>query len=543
MSMREMAGKAIAITLGLVISAGLCSLSCAQTPTETPTITPTPTEIPTIMPPPPPVGSYAYVTNNGSEQVSSSIISRIDTLTYAVDTIGVGFSPSGIDITPDGAYVLVANYDSNTVSVVHTGSAREIKQINVGVHPLGVVIDHKGQYAYVTNKTENSVETNGTVSVIDLAQMTVVGEIEVGKLPTVGIGISSDNTLIAVPNFNSNTVSLIRKGADPSWGVAQTISTAFGPLDTKFYPGEPGIDADRLLYVACWGAVVDSQVAVYDLDNGGAVVAKYYTDVNTGILKPTPWGNFPSSAINFHPYENRFFVSNNADDRVIAVSPWDNDRDKRGNVKTGAGPAYGDFTPDGSRFFVPCFSSSEAMHSGYVDVIDSGTMTKLASVPVGMSPAMVVISNGVIAPYAEEKYGVNLYAGPRIFTPGTDNITLDWTIKPLREWVGARVDISLNVWVYLGGFNYLYYTFYPGLRPVSLPRQDINAMPVLLGNYPLESLASGTLTFPTDGIPPGWSIQFEVLIRYPGGAIFTRGNWVTSETEKMASRRHAGAGK
>ena len=518
MSMREMAGKAIAITLGLVISAGLCSLSCAQTPTETPTITPTPTEIPTIMPPPPPVGSYAYVTNNGSEQVESRFISRINTSTYAVDTIDVGLSPSGIDITPDGACVLVANYDSNTVSVVHTGSAREIKQINVGVHPLGVVIDHEGRYAYVSNKTENSAEINGTVSVIDLAQMKVVGEIEVGKLPTVGIGISSDDAQIAVPNFNSDTVSIIRKGAGPSWEVEKPIPTAFGPLDAKFYPGEPGINADRLLYVACWEGTGDyPQVAVYDLANRGAVAAKYYTD-----LSP--------QAISFHPSANQFFVSNLANDIISLVMPWNNDLEAMAKVKTAAGPTYGDFTPDKSKFFVPCLRSSQAYHFGYVDVIDSSTLKKLASVPVGVAPTQVAICNNVIAPYLQEGKGITLFAGPLWFTPRLEDIVLDWTIKPLREWVGAKVDISLGILLWINEWKYAYYTFYPGLKPVKIGFGDTDAMPVLLGNYPLKSLESGQLTFPTGAIPHGVSCQFEVFVRYQGQiVVHYRSNWVTSE--------------
>jgi len=287
-------------------------------------------------------------------------------------------------------------------------------------------------------------------------------------------------------------------------------------LGAKFYPGEARVDADRLLYVACWGGTQGKfdQVAVYDLDNDGAVAAKYFT-------------SFEPQAISFHPKTNRFFVSNTGDDTVSVVEPWNNDPDDVNQIPTKAGPAYGDFTPDGSKFFVPCFNPSP----GYVTVINGDTLTRLEEAMVGIGPATVAICNNVIKPYPQESYGINLYASPLRFKQGVEDLTLDWTIKPKEEWRGLKIDISLCILLYVNNWNYFYYTFYPGLKPVAIGHLgDTNAMPVLLGNHALSGLESGQLFFPTGGVPNNISYRFEVVVRYKGHVVlFSKSNWVFSE--------------
>ena len=47
----------------------------------------------------------------------------IDTSTNTVSvTVAVGSDPHGVDITPDGNFVYVANQSSDNVSVIDTGS-------------------------------------------------------------------------------------------------------------------------------------------------------------------------------------------------------------------------------------------------------------------------------------------------------------------------------------------------------------------------------------------------------------------------------------
>jgi YVTN family beta-propeller protein len=67
--------------------------------------------------------------------------------------IGVGTSPSGVAVSPDGrsVYVVNASDHANSVSVVDTSEGRAVDTIGVGREPLGVAFHPNGPTAYVTN--------------------------------------------------------------------------------------------------------------------------------------------------------------------------------------------------------------------------------------------------------------------------------------------------------------------------------------------------------------------------------------------------------
>ena len=59
---------------------------------------------------------YAYVTNNGSDNVS---VIGISTNTV-VATVAVGSEPSGVAVSPDGKFVYVTNAGADNISVIQT---------------------------------------------------------------------------------------------------------------------------------------------------------------------------------------------------------------------------------------------------------------------------------------------------------------------------------------------------------------------------------------------------------------------------------------
>jgi YVTN family beta-propeller protein len=120
----------------------------------------------------------AYVSNHSSDTVSV-----IDTSTNAVvATVPVGRLPSDLAITPDGAFIYVAN------------------QTNVE----GIAITPHGAFAYVANFPGS---LRGAVSVISTATHTVVDVIEAGAFPW-GVAI----TLAAERGRGRAWVQLCHKG-------------------------------------------------------------------------------------------------------------------------------------------------------------------------------------------------------------------------------------------------------------------------------------------------------------------------------------------
>ncbi|WP_147016885.1 YncE family protein [Methylorubrum extorquens] len=173
--------------------------------------------------------------------------------------IATGKSPSGIAVTPDGATLLVANRESDSVSIIDVGSRRETRHVPVGQHPFGLTLSADGRYAYTANVVSNDVSAidvaagretgrvatgqrpyviafaagkgfvtdqySNTVTVFDPASLKKVAAIDVGDHPE-GIAATRDGKTIVVANWGDNALSLI----DPSsLTVTGTIATGDGP--------------------------------------------------------------------------------------------------------------------------------------------------------------------------------------------------------------------------------------------------------------------------------------------------------------------------
>jgi YVTN family beta-propeller protein len=107
-----------------------------------------------------PAGTIAYVGTGVGTRINA-----INTSTFVVSTISVGNDggdPTGIAVSPDGAYLYVTNQRSSsstasTVSVISTATNTRTRSIPVGGSPTGIAVNAAGTVAYVTNSGSNSV--------------------------------------------------------------------------------------------------------------------------------------------------------------------------------------------------------------------------------------------------------------------------------------------------------------------------------------------------------------------------------------------------
>ncbi len=137
-------------------------------------------------------------------------------------------SSSAIAITDDGSRLLVANPDSNSLSVMDPVAGEKLAEIAVGDDPRTVALDG-GTRAYVANRGSN------TVSVIDLGSLGTVATIEVGYRPY-GVVVSPAGAFAFVANSGSDTVSVIDTAA------LQVIDT----IPVRDRPAGLAVTADRL---------------------------------------------------------------------------------------------------------------------------------------------------------------------------------------------------------------------------------------------------------------------------------------------------------
>jgi len=131
----------------------------------------------------------AYVTNK-----SAGTVTVIDTTTNTVvGTIGVGASPDGLAMKPDGTRLYVSSTDGNTVTVVNTTTNTVVTTIAVA-KPTAMAINSSGSVLYVANYDA------GTVTKISTSTNAVSGAavtLPSGSHPT-EITVSPDKTKIYV---------------------------------------------------------------------------------------------------------------------------------------------------------------------------------------------------------------------------------------------------------------------------------------------------------------------------------------------------------
>ena len=176
------------------------------------------------------VGQNAFISTIGP-----SNITMLNTTTNALaGFMSVPGQPTGIAITPDGAYIYAACQGANSVAVVSTSSYKVVTTIPVETTPIRLAMKPDGKQVYVVNQASNSV------SVIDVASNTVVATILVGSRPT-DVAFSPDGSSAYVTNYYGYTVSMINT---LSQSVSATWSTAAGPQAIV-------VRGDGTIYVAC----------------------------------------------------------------------------------------------------------------------------------------------------------------------------------------------------------------------------------------------------------------------------------------------------
>lgn len=107
--------------------------------------------------------------------------------TDEVTEIRLGLHASGLALSPDGAWLAVANAGSDTVSLIDTRSDREVERISLrwqppeylGASPNALTFDAAGQRLYVCNGTHNAV----AVVDVEPGASRLLGLIPVGWYP------------------------------------------------------------------------------------------------------------------------------------------------------------------------------------------------------------------------------------------------------------------------------------------------------------------------------------------------------------------------
>jgi YVTN family beta-propeller protein len=220
-----------------------------------------------------------------SSGYDDSFVYRVDLRHLRIDAaIRVGPVPKVVAVTPDGKYVLVANWCGYDLSVISTRRRRQVLSVPIGPYPRGIAITPKGGAAYIAVMGSDHLVRldlhHWTTSTVPIgagpralvfspdgrylyATLNAVGRLaridrRTGHELTVATGsaprslaIAADGRSLYVVNYESGTVSKVRTR---DMSVLQTIPACYHPI---------GITYDRptgRVWVACY----TGSIRVYD---------------------------------------------------------------------------------------------------------------------------------------------------------------------------------------------------------------------------------------------------------------------------------------
>lgn len=163
-------------------------------------------------------------------------MSVIDIGTGTVNTASVGHTPLGVALSPDGTTAWVANQGGNTVSVVDVSGASPVVTgtITVGTHPNGETLDASSGLLYVANGDSDQVSVINTAAraVVNTFDLAPYSHANAGTTPE-GLSLSPDHSTLYVANAGNNDVAVIDlaqsriRGLIPTgWYPTSVVSTA-----------------------------------------------------------------------------------------------------------------------------------------------------------------------------------------------------------------------------------------------------------------------------------------------------------------------------
>jgi YVTN family beta-propeller protein len=151
-----------------------------------------------------PDSSKAFVACSGSSQVASITLESGKSGDGVLALMDVGRTPVSLALKPDGGELIVCDFDSDSISIVETGTNEVGSTSLIGQHPTHALVTHDSARLYTSNFGSNSV----AVYDIDLGRR--IATIAVGSHPD-GLALSQDQNYLLVLDTQAGDVTVIQK--------------------------------------------------------------------------------------------------------------------------------------------------------------------------------------------------------------------------------------------------------------------------------------------------------------------------------------------
>jgi YVTN family beta-propeller protein len=361
--------------------------------------------------------SYIMVNNEAEAQLSENMLESIADQTKVLTSaqIEVGGMPIEIFSSVDATYV--ANFRSNTVSVIDSDTNTVIKNIHVRDGPRFIEALTGGSAVYVANFRSN------TVSVIDSDTNTVVKNITVGDRPrfvealageAIYVANSGSNTVSVINPANNTVIKNIEVGANPSsiHRYGNTIFIANSDSNTVSVINPANNTVIKNITVGAYPiSITTSMNAVY-VANSESNTVSVINPANNTVIKNITVGASPGSIYGFG---DTIYVANGESNTVSVINQANNTVIK--NIEVGANP--GSIYGFGDTIYV---ANSD---SNTISVINPANNTVIKNIEVGANPGSI--------------YGF----GDTIYVANSDSNTIS-VIYPVSNEVVAGVTFNIS---------------------------------------------------------------------------------------------------
>lgn len=291
-----------------------------------------------------------FVANESSNNVtvvdgeSFQVLATVDARNHATHDLAV---------SRDGRWLFATNLASGRLSAINTRALETVASIATGDRAHVVTLTNDNRQAWVANIGDN------TVSIVDTSTFRILGTIAVGKGPT-GLTFSRDGRFAYVSNQGDKTVEVIDTG---SHKVLKAIPVGTNPHFLVLGPD------GRI-----WGTNTGG-TDIYVIDPA--------TQDKVGAISVGPGPQ--QIAFGFKGLQGpNAYVTVAGLNRVVVVSADPTNLRILEQIDVGQRPNGISNNREGTRLFVVHETSND------LKVIDTGSSSVLATVPVGRKPIRVV---------------------------------------------------------------------------------------------------------------------------------------------------------
>ena len=250
-----------------------------------------------------PAGTFAYVTN--SNYYGANFVSKINLATdTVVATILTDGAAADIVIDPTGLFAYITMFSADEIAKIDLTTFAVVSTIDVDKSPQQIVIDPSGVFAYVTHASVG----RSVFSKIDLATFTVADTLRVG-LAAQGIAINPVGTFAYVANGDDGTISKINLS---TFSVANTIDIEGYPFSIAINP------AGTFAYVTNWA--ISNKVIKLNLASN-TVAAKITVKTGLQALVINNAGTFAYTTNTIEGLVSKIALSATAGQTISFIAP------------------------------------------------------------------------------------------------------------------------------------------------------------------------------------------------------------------------------